>query len=58
MNSWDPNRIEEPDYVLRQEGFMEAKQLLSLKSNGHLQTRLILPVVHNALYSVFEVRYV
>ncbi len=56
MNSWDPNRIEEPDYVLRQEGFIEAKQLLSLKSNGRLQTRLILPVVHNALFCVFEVR--
>lgn len=51
LNSWNPQRIEEPDYDRRLTGFANAKRLIGQDA---LKTEEILPILHNCIYFVLN----
>jgi len=61
LNAWDRRQIEEPDYDSRFEGYLEAKEMLAAPPDSEerswtlTRVDLVLPILHNALYSL-EVR--
>lgn len=51
LNSWNPQRIEEPDYDRRLTGFANVKRLIGQDA---LKTEEILPILHNCIYFVLN----
>ncbi|XP_068744813.1 small subunit processome component 20 homolog [Montipora capricornis] len=51
LNSWNPKRLEEPDYDTRLSAFANARALLE---QGALKTEEILPLLHNSVYFVLN----
>ena len=52
LNSWDPKRLEEPDFERRLDAFKSSGDFLSSAS----EPMVILALVHNALFTVHQVR--
>ena len=51
VNSWNPKRLEEPDYDTRLTAFSDARALLE---QGGLETEEVLPLLHNCTYFVLN----
>ncbi|EDO33281.1 predicted protein, partial [Nematostella vectensis] len=51
MNSWDPKRIEEPNFEARVGAFSAASRLV-LRGTGVLPVDKLLPLLHNCLYFI------
>ena len=52
LNAWSPERVDEPDYNARIEGFCAGKKLLSTTG---IDAEMILPILNNALFYVLTV---
>ena len=46
LNSWDRRHVDEPDYLLRLEGFEDSERLMRVETNR----RLLVLLVHNCTY--------
>lgn len=52
LNSWNPNRIEEPDFHQRLEGFKVANKIIS--DMEELDVNFLLPLVHNCCFFIIS----
>ncbi|GAB6033711.1 U3 snoRNP protein [Chamberlinius hualienensis] len=52
LNAWNPRRLEEPDYMLRLDGFKEAQDIQSIDPSN---PGLLFIVIYNCFYSIRSV---
>ncbi|XP_060070430.1 small subunit processome component 20 homolog [Ylistrum balloti] len=50
LNSWDPKRTDEPDYMKRLAAFKNANEMI--KSMKTIEVDVLLPIMHNACYFI------
>ncbi|KAK3096539.1 hypothetical protein FSP39_001125 [Pinctada imbricata] len=53
LNSWDPKRVEEPDYLRRLGAYRKINEII--RSMMEIDIDFLLPVIHNACYCVKKI---